>query len=112
VQHDGLPRSQRVAEHGLGKVLAPEARLPQIDLDVVVAHRDLGFDPIVIVARENEEPRSAPACSMAVRISVSISFSSTISPDTASDTLITVARSRWSTWAWIVVVASGVERSP
>jgi len=42
-------------------------------------------------------PRSAPACSMAVRMSVSISFSRTISPATACDTLMTVARSRCST---------------
>jgi len=38
-------------------------------------------------------PRSAPACSIAVRISVY----STISPETVCDTLSTVARSRCST---------------
>src|SRR5207247_973606 len=39
-----------------------------------------------------------------MRIRVSISFSRTISPDTAWETLITVARSRFSTGAPIVVV--------
>src|SRR5262249_46616724 len=38
-------------------------------------------------------PRSAPACSMAARMSLSMSFSRTISPETACDTLSTVARS-------------------
>ena len=52
-------------------------------------------------------PRSAPACSIAVRMSVSISFSKTISPETACETLITVARSRCSTGATIVLVGSG-----
>ena len=52
-------------------------------------------------------PRSAPACSMAVRMSVSISFSRTISPDTASETLITVPRSRCSTVSAIAVGACG-----
>src|SRR5262245_46781581 len=56
-------------------------------------------------------PRSAPACSIAVRISVSISFSKTISPDTACETLITVARSRCSTGAPIVLVGAGTGSS-
>ena len=51
-----------------------------------------------------KRPRSAPACSMAARISLSISFSRAISPETACDTLITVARSRSSTGATIVLV--------
>src|SRR5271166_6299371 len=55
-------------------------------------------------------PRSAPACSIAVRMSVSISFSSTISPETACDMMITVARSRCSTGAPIVPV--GAEAGP
>ena len=38
-------------------------------------------------------PRSAPACSIAVRMSVSTSFSRMISPERAWDTLIRVARS-------------------
>ena len=42
----------------------------------------------------SSSPRSAPACSRAIRNSVSMSLSSTISPDTASDTLRTVARSK------------------
>ena len=56
-------------------------------------------------------PRSAPACSIAVRMSVSISFSKTISPDTACETLITVARSRCSTGAPIVLVGPGAGSS-
>ena len=44
---------------------------------------------------------------MAVRISMSSIFSSTISPDTACDTLITVARSRCSTGVPIVLVGPG-----
>ena len=40
-------------------------------------------------------------------MSVSISFSRTISPETACDTLITVARSRCSTGAPIVLVGAG-----
>jgi hypothetical protein len=43
------------------------------------------------------KPRSAPACSTAVRMSMSISLSRTISRVTACDTLIAVARSRCST---------------
>ena len=39
-------------------------------------------------------------------MTVSMSFSSTISPAIASETLITVARSRCSTGVWIVAVAS------
>ena len=57
--------------------------------------------------RRISRPRSAPACSIAVRMSVSISLSSTISPETACDTLITVARSRCSTGAPIVPVGAG-----
>ena len=57
-------------------------------------------------------PRSAPACSIAVRMSVSISLSRTISPETACDTLITVARSRCSTGAPIVLVGAGAGSSP
>ncbi|MNN36051.1 hypothetical protein D3C81_1499260 [compost metagenome] len=56
-------------------------------------------------------PRSAPACSMAVRRIMSISFSSTISPEAACVTLITVARSSWSTGVAIVFVAPGVAAS-
>ena len=55
-------------------------------------------------ARRIKRPRSAPACSIAIRISDWISFSRTISPDTACETLITVARSRCSTGAPIVLV--------
>src|SRR4051812_9320274 len=53
------------------------------------------------------KPRSAPAYSMALRMTVSSSFSRTISPDTASDTLITVARSRCSTVSAITVGVCG-----
>ena len=42
---------------------------------------------------------------------VSISLSSTISPETASDTLITVARSSCSTGVCIVAVASEIALS-
>ena len=56
-------------------------------------------------------PRSAPACSIAVRMSVSISFSRTISPETACETLITVARSRCSTGVPIVLVGPGAGSS-
>ena len=51
-----------------------------------------------------KSPRSAPACSMAARMSLSISFSRTISPETACETLITVARSRCSTGAAIMLL--------
>jgi hypothetical protein len=49
------------------------------------------------------KPLTAPACSIAVRISVWMSFSTTISPETACDTLSTVARSRDSIGAPIVL---------
>src|ERR1700677_2866018 len=41
--------------------------------------------------RPIRSPRSAPACSMAARMTLSIRFSRTSSPETACDTLITVA---------------------
>ncbi len=56
-------------------------------------------------------PRSAPACSTAMRISVSISFSKTISPETACETLITVAKSRCSTGVPMVLVRPGTGSS-
>jgi len=48
---------------------------------------------------------------MAVRMTISISLSSTISPEAACDTLITVARSRRSTGVEIVVVGPGAGSS-
>ena len=51
-----------------------------------------------------KRPRSAPACSTAMSIRVSINCSSTISPETACETFITVPRSSCSTGAPIVMV--------
>src|SRR5262249_38133807 len=56
-------------------------------------------------------PRSAPACSIADRRSLSMSFSRTISPETACDILITVARSSCSTGASNVPVGPGARSS-
>ena len=56
-------------------------------------------------------PRSAPACSIAARIRLSISFSKTISPETVCETLITVARSRSSVGAKIVLVGVEIDES-
>ncbi|MNF09719.1 hypothetical protein D3C80_2104560 [compost metagenome] len=48
---------------------------------------------------------------MAVRITMSISFSRTISPEAAWDTLSTVARSRCSTGVAMVAVGPGAGSS-
>src|SRR5947207_4984819 len=56
-------------------------------------------------------PRSAPACSIAVRNTVSTSFSSTISLETACETFSTVASSNCSTRAPIVPRESGTGSS-
>ena len=75
------------------------------------ARRTMTVSPLVVASAamrsssprgRSNSPRSAPACSIAVRMSVSSSFSRTISPDTACETLRTVARSRCSTGAPIV----------
>ena len=74
------------------------------------------FSPLVIASASIRSssprgtirrPRSAPACSRAMRMSLSISFSSTISPESACETSIIVARSSCSTGASIVPVGPG-----
>ena len=72
-----------------------------------VAGRGFRLDPQLGPSRKNQQPALGTCCSIAVRMSVSISFSRTISPDTACETLITVARSRCSTGAPIVPVGPG-----
>ena len=86
---------QRRPGHGL---------VAELHEDRIAAGRGFRRDPLL---GQISKPRSAPACSIAVRISVSISFSSTISPETVCDTLITVARSRRSTGVAIVFVGPG-----
>ena len=84
-----------------------EGRPSQTYDDGVAAGGGFRLYSLLAAARGINRPRSAPACSIAVRISVSISFSETISPDTACETLTTVANPRFSTVAAIVPVGRG-----
>jgi hypothetical protein len=59
---------------------------------------------------KSNSARSAPGCAIAMRMSVSIRFASTISPETACETLITVARSRCSSDVSTVEARTGILR--
>ena len=71
--------------------------------DVTASAAIWGASPRTRISR----PRSAPACSIAARMSLSRSLSRIISPEIACETSITVARSRFSTGSLIVLVAPG-----
>ena len=108
VQYDALPGAHDIVEHRFRQRIcghATRSRRCTITVSPLVA-ASAAIRSSAPRARTNR-PRSAPACSIAMRMSVSISFSRTISPETACDTLITVARSSCSTGAPIVLVGRG-----
>lgn len=84
----------------------PDVRSPYPPL-VVASAAIRGSCPHGII----NSARSAPACAIAVRMSVSIRLSSTIPSETAYETLIAVARSRCSAGAPIVLVGPGSDSS-
>ena len=90
-----------------GKAAAVTGPGRECDIDGSAGGSGFRLDPRLSSRSSSSRPRSAPACSSAIVIRVSISLSSTISPETACDALITVARSRCSTGAPIVLGRRG-----
>ena len=74
---------------------------------LTAAGSGLGLDPVVVTSRQYQEsPFSAGVVDRHAHERVD-QILQVISRDTASDTLITVAKSRCSADVWIVPIASG-----
>ena len=104
VENQGLARAQDGLDDGLRQRNRRQGLVAQLHGDRAPQIVASAASRCSLPATSTNTPRSAPACSIAVRMSVSSNLSSTISPDTACDTLSTVARSSCSTDAWMVFV--------
>ena len=107
IENHSLPRAQDVVEDPTRVEPPRSPPRPKLHEYRVTARPGLRLDPHSAPRGKISKPRPAPACSMAVRISTSISLSRTISPETACDSLITVPRSSCSTGAPTVTVPEG-----
>ena len=79
-------------------------RSEDADGDGVLPGGRFGLDTRLLPRRTMRSPRSAPACWRAVTISVWTSLSIKISPETACEALMTVAKSRPSSDAVVAAV--------
>ncbi len=90
---DTLPRPNHVMQRGLREIRRRDRCLSNVYLDLAVAGDSLCLDPRLIPAERMSRPRSAPACSTAIRMSFSISLLRTISLESACEALTTVSTS-------------------
>ena len=96
IQNHTLLSSDYVAKQIVGQFGGRDRRLLQLDLDLVAAGPGFRSNPMLFAIRQDQRPRSAPACSIAMTISVWTNRSSTISPGTACEAFTTVPRSNCS----------------
>ena len=83
VEDDTLVRAHDMAENKLRHDGTGHGLIALLHDDHVAAGHGFCGDPLARHLVQLNSPRSAPACAIAVRMSASISLSSTISPDTA-----------------------------